>query len=780
MPAIPPQSVNAADRTVILKDDLAEYSIGKYLDILEDPAGNLTIEQVISPEYKSRFFPSREESPNLGFTSSACWVRFHVRNESGKNSDWVVESGYVNIHYIDYYSYGSGGEKYEAVKTGILMPAETRQIPYHRFAFKLSAGVNQERTIYIRFRSGGTVTVLLKIFSTAEFNERASSIYFFIGCLSGFLFLIMILNIFLFVALGDKGYLYYALSIFFFSIIEAAMNGSGPYYAWRDYPAFNNYILPLSIAFCMLSFIRFASVFLETKRRLLFMHNILLLLQLLWITMIISIIIIGYSLTVVAGNMLLGISIFISSISSFVAYRRGNKSVRFFTAACLLFLIGIIIHLSIRFDLISSSQMLEHSYRFGIMCFILLLAFALADRFNLIQGESERARLELKQSERKLSAVFNQSYQLFGMLSLDGTVISANKTALISIGAPESDVTGKPFWETAWWNHSEQLRKKIKEAVMLAADGVVARFEAVHFDSKGDRRSLDGSISPIRDENDNIKFLIAEARDITELKKAEEGLIIYRNHLEELVRQRTKELEKTQADLLRSEKFVTIGRMASKISHEMRNPLGTIRTTLYYIRELARGRVTGAEQAFDRIDRNITRCDNIVDELSEYTRVRAFNFVLTEIDKWLQVEIGSRKIPPEVKVGTRFTSGARVLIDQESFHKCLQNILDNSVQAVIGEMGHAGTAGAVREKSISVESRVSGRRIEIDVHDTGGGIKEENIEKIFEPLFSTRGFGVGLGLPIAKQIIEQHSGGIEVRSEPGEWTRVILWLPIVK
>ena len=269
--------------------------------------------------------------------------------------------------------------------------------------------------------------------------------------------------------------------------------------------------------------------------------------------------------------------------------------------------------------MLSSSMMFEDSYRFGVIFFIILLALALGDRFNLMEGESVRARKDMKQSEQKLSAIFNQSYQLCGMLSLDGILLAANKTALNFIGANESDVIGRPFWETPWWSHSNDLQDKIRDAVRLAAEGITARFEAVHFDSKGNKRLLDGSISPVKDENGIIRFLIPESRDITELKKAEESLIMYRDHLEELVKQRTDELRLTQAELLRIEKFVTIGRMASKVSHEMRNPIGTIRTTFYYMRELVRGRVSGVDQAFERIDRNIARCDNIVDELSEYT-----------------------------------------------------------------------------------------------------------------------------------------------------------------
>jgi signal transduction histidine kinase len=79
---------------------------------------------------------------------------------------------------------------------------------------------------------------------------------------------------------------------------------------------------------------------------------------------------------------------------------------------------------------------------------------------------------------------------------------------------------------------------------------------------------------------------------------------------------------------------------------------------------------------------------------------------------------------------------------------------------------------------IRVESRLAGDRLEIAVIDEGLGIPADVLPKIFEPLFSTKGFGVGVGLPTAKRIMEQHGGGIEIASEPGRGTRALLWLPL--
>ena len=82
------------------------------------------------------------------------------------------------------------------------------------------------------------------------------------------------------------------------------------------------------------------------------------------------------------------------------------------------------------------------------------------------------------------------------------------------------------------------------------------------------------------------------------------------------------------------------------------------------------------------------------------------------------------------------------------------------------------------DECISINSYIMGNRFEIQIIDTGPGIHPDNLDKIFEPLYSTKGFGVGLGLPLVKQIMEQHSGGIDIKSDFGYGTNVTLWVPI--
>ena len=123
----------------------------------------------------------------------------------------------------------------------------------------------------------------------------------------------------------------------------------------------------------------------------------------------------------------------------------------------------------------------------------------------------KKAEEEHFKNEQRTRAVFDQTFQFMGLMTLDGTLIEANRTSLKFSGIDEADVLGKPFWETPWWSHSPALRRRLREAVAQAAKGKLVRFEATHPASDGSLAYIDFSLKPLKDESGEVVLLIRKA-----------------------------------------------------------------------------------------------------------------------------------------------------------------------------------------------------------------------------------------------------------------------------
>ena len=254
--------------------------------------------------------------------------------------------------------------------------------------------------------------------------------------------------------------------------------------------------------------------------------------------------------------------------------------------------------------------------------------------------------------------------------------------------------------------------------------------------------------------------------------RAELQLSAYKDHLEDLIEARTAQLKAAQKDLVQSEKLATLGKLTATVSHELRNPLGTIRSALYSISRRVDDQTGPIRRAVERAERGIIRCDRIVEELLGYTRTPSLELVATHIDKWLDSILNEEVLPEAIQVVRDFHADVKIDMDRERLQRCIINIVANSVQAI----EQAGKARG--EGRLVVSTAIVSGYVEIVIEDNGVGIPFENIEKIFEPLFSTKNFGVGLGVPIARQVIEQHGGAMTYQSEPGTFTKTILRLPL--
>lgn len=241
--------------------------------------------------------------------------------------------------------------------------------------------------------------------------------------------------------------------------------------------------------------------------------------------------------------------------------------------------------------------------------------------------------------------------------------------------------------------------------------------------------------------------------------------------LEERVEERTKELRDLQSKLIRDERDATMNKLIATISHELRNPLNGLKASLYVIRNKVEhdGQL---DKTFDRSERTIKRCENILSDLYDYSMTRELNLRPVNIGEWSQMNTDQIRLPENVSLEfTNLAEGVFCDIDGQVLTKAIWKVLSNALNAVTTD------APDLEDKRIYFTVRNHAGRLEFVIQDKGLGMSDETAQRATEPLFSTRGFGVGLGLPFAEQSLVQHGGGLKLKTTEGKGTTVTLWLP---
>lgn len=275
--------------------------------------------------------------------------------------------------------------------------------------------------------------------------------------------------------------------------------------------------------------------------------------------------------------------------------------------------------------------------------------------------------------------------------------------------------------------------------------------------------------SPFLDEQGTVYKILGVTQDITELKQTQANLEILNHELEERVSKRTKQLREAQDELIQSEKMATLGKLTATVSHELRNPLGAMFVALDFLQVRLQNLGEKETKAFQRLKRSAARCDHIIDELLDFTRVKSGNTRSLHVEQFLSTYLHEYTLPEGVDLRIDFNCpDATIVTDEASLCRILNNTFDNACQAMLD-------AGA--DMHLTVATSQEEKNCRISVIDTGPGIANGDKKKIFEPLYTTKTFGVGLGLAIVKQLVEQLDGKISVESQTGKGTTFSFLFP---
>jgi len=265
----------------------------------------------------------------------------------------------------------------------------------------------------------------------------------------------------------------------------------------------------------------------------------------------------------------------------------------------------------------------------------------------------------------------------------------------------------------------------------------------------------------------NARLYDSAQRELTERKRAEEALKEYSGRLEEMVEQRTKELRDAQEQLIHAERLAAIGQLGASVGHELRNPLGVIKNSTYYINMKLGDADEKVKKHLKIIEREIETSNKIINDLLGFARDKKPTLQKTQINTVVQDALSHTTVPDAVAVVTELEEYLPPLMaDPSQIEQVFINMISNAAQA----MSDGGR--------LEISTKAEDGFIVTEFKDNGCGIPDENLGRLFEPLFTTKAKGIGLGLAVSKQLVEAHEGTIEVESQVGKGTTFRVRLPI--
>jgi len=239
-------------------------------------------------------------------------------------------------------------------------------------------------------------------------------------------------------------------------------------------------------------------------------------------------------------------------------------------------------------------------------------------------------------------------------------------------------------------------------------------------------------------------------KDFGNVVMREKNLEIQRNTLSLVVEEKTR-------DLIRTEKMASVGQLSSRLVHDLRNPLSVIKSTVELLKINNKTMDETTSKKFERIESAMKKISYQIEDVLDFVRQTELHLKRQSVEEILKSTIAGIDIPKAVKIKL---NSQKIIVncDSRKIEAVFTNIITNASQAMDGK-------GEIKIKVVEDEEDAL-----IKFEDSGPGMPKSVMQKIFDPLYTTKDTGTGLGLSICKNIVEQHGGNIEVSSPPTVFT----------
>ncbi|MHA1298209.1 MAG: PAS domain S-box protein [Candidatus Helarchaeota archaeon] len=306
----------------------------------------------------------------------------------------------------------------------------------------------------------------------------------------------------------------------------------------------------------------------------------------------------------------------------------------------------------------------------------------------------------------------------------------------------------------------EQFEKQAKREIILAKNIPVQRKDGSVFyaDINSSKIYLGGK-----------ELLLGMFRDITERKDMEEKLRRLSENLERVVEKKTEELKKAQEKLIMQEKIEAIGKFSKSIIRKLQNPIDVMNKIIFNLKNRLRDSDENIRSELNKMQQAVSRTNDLIRELPDFSTSKLPILIECDVNEIIEESLSKINIPKNISIKKLYYDNLeKIKADPSQLKIAFTNIIQNAIQAM-----HKGG-------ELEIFSNQTDDLIEISFKDTGAGISDANLLRIFDPFFSTKAKNIGLGLVIVKDIVEKHSGKIEVDSKIGEGSIFTIILPVIK
>ena len=389
------------ERSLELSEDIDYYELGKYLLYIEDKNQELTIKDISSDDFIPKFHVSKHQVLNLGFTRSNYWLKLNIISKSQKVKDWFLELAYPHIDHVAFYSLNANGQ-YRISQAGDSIPFSRREIDYHHCVFRIRTLPNQRITLFLNVKTEGSLQLPLNLWTPKSFVEKVNDEQVIVGLYYGALLVMVLYNIFLFLAVRDRCFIYYVAFIVSYVFFQLSLNGHGFEYLWPNAAWWANRAIPFFIGLLGFWGARFSSIFLSQEESSEPIIN----------RPITTVAYFGLAIMVFSlsgsSDLLIRLAVLYAAmfaivlmITGCISYYRGNHSARYYLMAWLVFLVGSIAYTAKTTGLLPVTFTTEYSAQFGSAFMVLLLSLGLADRIYNMRKKNAMEKAEVIEIQKE-------------------------------------------------------------------------------------------------------------------------------------------------------------------------------------------------------------------------------------------------------------------------------------------------------------------------------------------------------------------------------------------